>query len=786
MSFYQDPIVEATRKPHFNKAILVVIGLIIVVGGAAVVAAKQYNFLRSAKRAEPQEQTVTKTGGYQENVDMDIEKVPNYFAMAQKYGVNLSAEQKEYFKKNKFILLDTTQNFFTNNTFNFDEMATAIDKIGGSSNIVYRTPEDTKLINPDIVLHVYHKYFEMTLELLEEKEMTQYLSDFVDGLNVNLSEAIKTNNGATKERYQNLKAQMLVAKILLDNKSPKKPDYFSKPEEETAYVETDKKIDNIDNAKKLLLKNQQDLNPDLAKKVNVELEKIYAAKEIDKSELYGQYSDTQVTDYTQFTPRSHYSKNSTLRAYFRTMMYLGRNSYFLSKDVGVTDASLLAAQIGLPGKNGAPLDYWKKIVTVTDFYVGQSDDLSYNEWQGYLTKIVNNNEQLKLVGNAELINKITSSLNTLRLPKILSDVVIDESIADKTKSDLLRQSLSFRVFGQKFTYDASVLNDLTGGQEKSEVKLPSTPTALFISAIFGDKTAEKYSTDFLQREAGFTPEEADKFLVKLNLKKDEVSKVTKEQWFGSIGSAWLYVLGSLTKTFDSTYPTYMQSLAYLDKQIQTFLGSYAELKHDTLLYAKQSYAELGGGGGDMPIPPVVKGFVEPNIDFWQRFSDLLDRTESLYVNNGLFVNHSALERLKSFKEITAFYKRIAEAELAGTQISDEDYERLRVENLSFMVQPYTPIEADENSGKVALVADVHTDALKNQILYEATARPYLMWTLVGNENSPRLVAGLVYNHYEFTGPLTTRTTDEVWKDQVYNNTDKMPAKNSWYQSLIVH
>ena len=54
--------------------------------------------------------------------------------------------------------------------------------------------------------------------------------------------------------------------------------------------------------------------------------------------------------------------------------------------------------------------------------------------------------------------------------------------------------------------------------------------------------------------------------------------------------------GSLTHDFGASYPLYMQSPNFLDKQIQTSLGSYAELKHDTLLYAKQSYAEEGGGG----------------------------------------------------------------------------------------------------------------------------------------------------------------------------------------------
>jgi hypothetical protein len=51
------------------------------------------------------------------------------------------------------------------------------------------------------------------------------------------------------------------------------------------------------------------------------------------------------------------------------------------------------------------------------------------------------------------------------------------------------------------------------------------------------------------------------------------------------------------------------------------LGSWAELKHDTILYAKQVYAELGGGGTARPSPKLAQGYVEPVPAFtpgWRR------------------------------------------------------------------------------------------------------------------------------------------------------------------------
>ena len=51
----------------------------------------------------------------------------------------------------------------------------------------------------------------------------------------------------------------------------------------------------------------------------------------------------------------------------------------------------------------------------------------------------------------------------------------------------------------------------------------------------------------------------------------------------------------------------MQSDAWLDKQLNTSLGSWTELKHDTILYAKQAYAEMGAGGHFPPLPKEAQG-----------------------------------------------------------------------------------------------------------------------------------------------------------------------------------
>ena len=723
------------------------------------------------------------TPAYQESA-VPLSQVANYPAIKTKYGLSLSSAQEKFLADNRFLLVDYDQVPFFKTGLNFDQWLIDSDSLGGGS-IYDRKPEDAVLVTPDTVLHAYHKYFELTLEQLEQHELSQALGDFLTDLHANLARASKNSQGESKTRYQNLEAQIILARILFENKNVAKPNYFASPEEEIKYNDNDKTADSQENAQKLLARYSGDLTPALTDAIKADLQEIYTAKNVGASPLFKQYDEQIKTDYTQFTPRSHYAKNSALRAYFRTMIYLGRSSYLLNSRLGIKDTNLLVKQMAVKNTAAAPLENWKKISAVTSFYAGESDDLTYAEWNSFLANTLGAdvNSDADLIAEQN-IDKLMANLNKLRKPKILSDVIVDENIASRDKADLLNESLSFRIFGQKFSFDAWILNDLTAGQEKTEVKLPSTPSALFIPAAFGDERAKNYVAEFLKQSAGFSSAEISDFDAKLEQKSADIKKIKETEWFGSLGSSWLYILGSLTHNYGEHYPLYMQARPFLDKQIQAFLGSYTELKHDTLLYAKQSYAEMGAGGEDQPLPPIVKGFVEPNLEFWNRFNRLLNRTQQLFADNHLFKDNSAADRLSEFKKISALYAKIAEQELRGQAISDDDYEALRTVKLSFMAQPFEVVDPTETSGRTALIADIHTDAVKSQILYEATAKPSLMLVIVGNENSPRVAAGLVYNHYELTDKLDKRLTDEDWRGRVYEN-NGLPVKNFWYQSLLI-
>jgi hypothetical protein len=384
------------------------------------------------------------------------------------------------------------------------------------------------------------------------------------------------------------------------------------------------------------------------------------------------------------------------------------------------------------------------------------------------------------------LTKIAQQLGELRGPRILSDVIISERVFGQTKAELLASTKALRIFGQRFTFDGWVLNRLTAGQEQVTVRLPSTPTALFVPAALGDKAAREFAGAFLKQEAPpFSDAEVSGFYGKLDEVAADLKKVTETEWYSSVGTAWLKLLGTLPQTFGPGYPRYMQGKLFPIKQLQTFLGSYAELKHDTLLYVKQSFAEQGNGG-DEGRPPVPKGFVEPNMAFWQELARLVDYTAAGFKKYGLF--NKELEeygRLNNFKERVNFYTSLAAKELSGAPLSEAEYEKLRIGNLSFLASPFVEgAILEEKEKRSGLIADIHTDAVKGQILYEATGEPYFILALVGNEGVNRLTVGAAYNYYEFTGPLTSRYSDADWQERVYTMPPKLPPKPFWYKPLI--
>jgi len=209
------------------------------------------------------------------------------------------------------------------------------------------------------------------------------------------------------------------------------------------------------------------------------------------------------------------------------------------------------------------------------------------------------------------------------------------------------------------------------------------------------------------------------------------------------------------------------------------------LKHDTILYAKQVMAEMGGGGP--PEPP--HGYVEPNPEAYARLLALAQMTrDGLLLRNLMSdLTRGNLDNLISQLE---FLQDISQRELNGGAITDEEYWQIQywggtLEQFTLMAADTTgDMSRDLSDQKAALVADVATGTNDLQtlvVLEEAVGQPTPIYVIL--PDSPwRVALGAVYSYYEFTVPPSGRLTDEAWQAQVEAGTN--PAQPAWTQLFI--
>jgi hypothetical protein len=725
-----------------------------------------------------------------------VDQAANWQGVMKLLGVQLTPGQKKFLDEHKFLLIPKEATRFKgqmDDGWQYDEMLGMFDEVGGPESVEARLPEHARLVTPDVMLHAFHKYFENSLEYLERFDLAPLLRRFLHQAQIQALKYRAQSSGKLAARYEVVAAQLTVPLVILENAqwSMSYEERLKAGWSQEALTDKPDITESLEGALQGLGKFQKQFSPEVWGRMAQEIKSIYQATGVAVSPLYGQYAkDEEVkTDYTQFTPRSHYAKTSLLRAYFRAMMYLGRNSYFLNNPEGLADALLLAHLMASPGADGRPLvQDWLKLMEITAFYAGMPDDIGYPEWRNFVVKVLGTEKFSPAQAvNPEVLTKISQKLQELRGPRILSDAVVSPVMPVVTKQELLASTKAFRIFGQRFTFDAWALNRLTAGMEKVPVLLPSTPSALFVPAALGDKVAREFAGAFLKQSSpSFSEAEVTGFYGKLDEVAADLKKVKDEEWYSSLGAAWLKLLGALPKTFGPGYPLYMQGKLFPVKQLQTFLGSYTELKHDTLLYVKQSFAEAGNGPEEKR-PPVPRGFVEPNLAFWQELQRLIAYTSAGFKKYGLFAKElEEYGRLTRFKAKVNFYTSLALKELNGAPLTEAEYEKLRRESLAYLAQPFVEgAILEEKEKRAGLIADIHTDALEGQILYEATGEPYFILALVGNEGVSRLTVGVAFNHYEFTGPLGTRWSDADWQARVYTTPPQLPPKNFWYRALMV-
>ena len=74
-----------------------------------------------------------------------------------------------------------------------------------------------------------------------------------------------------------------------------------------------------------------------------------------------------------------------------------------------------------------------------------------------------------------------------------------------------------------------------------------------------------------------------------------ISGYDTSKWTKNLYNAWLWLLQPLLVDKPKGYPNWMRSFMWRQKDLVTSLSSWAQLRHDTILYVKQSYTRAAKG-----------------------------------------------------------------------------------------------------------------------------------------------------------------------------------------------
>lgn len=479
-------------------------------------------------------------------------------------------------------------------------------------------------------------------------------------------------------------------------------------------------------------------------------------------------------DYSQYVPRGHYTRDERLQRYFRAMMWYGRINLRLKQPRETQMALLITRLLRQTTVDGVPAAaLWANIYDPTVFMVGKADDLGFHEYGAVMEAVYGPEPTLALLADDTYLQTFIQTARQLPPPQINSMwVYIWEDKTDVTQG--------FRFMGQRFVLDAYIFGQLI----ERNVKDRWLPKGLDVFAALGSPEAytilqEMGETEYLHY---------DEQLAKV---QSQLAALEQDSWTQNLYWNWLYALQPLGAPKGEAYPPFMQTQAWARKDLHTALGSWTELKHDTILYAKQVMAELGGGGEE-EVPP--RGYVEPNPTAYARLRALTQMTRAGLDERGLLEGQGTLAQtayyLEELDEMLGFLQSVAERELRGEALSDDEYFRLKY--FGGWLERVTMAAADTPEGsyanefsedeQAALVADVATDP-QGQVLEEATGRIYEIYVVVPDGQGGLVLAkGGVYSYYEFAWPLSNRLTDEAWRQMVTEG--QQPAPPAWTSSFI--
>lgn len=449
-------------------------------------------------------------------------------------------------------------------------------------------------------------------------------------------------------------------------------------------------------------------------------------------------------DYSQFKVRGHYTRSEELGKFFRTMMWFGTVPYALTQEKGdlnpegMLQALLISYTTFSEAEGDCDAKLWSDIYQPTSLYVGLSDDINVFDINRLRLAVYGNQEEPDIFNDDDYMQKLKEAVKALPEPQIKAEFTQLSTPTGK----------QFRFMGQRYTLDGEILQNLIDSRKRP------IPSSLDVMGVIGSQTAEDLLFQVYKPQkswAAYTEEYK-------KLQKKIVGLET-DTWKKNLYSGWLWAIQDILTEYDenSGMPFFMTTDAWKYKSLNTALGSYTELKHDSVLYGKQAAAE-GGGPQDF----AACQYVEPSISLYYKLLYLTDFTLSVLKDKGM-LKEAFSEGAAEYKEYLNLLINCSKKELNNETLTEEEKKQLLWSGGKFesMIDNFIKGATGDISDRDVtdmLVTDIST--YSKSYLTLGTGYFDHIYVVIPVGGKLYLSRGSVYSFYEFTGD--TRLTDEEW------------------------
>ena len=461
-------------------------------------------------------------------------------------------------------------------------------------------------------------------------------------------------------------------------------------------------------------------------------------------------------DYSQFKVRGNYSKNENLKKYFKVNMLYSQELIHLenpdkSINLEAVKQAMLISRHML--KDEASFKLWQDIYKPISFLVENTEDTTPIDIYKSISKVTKDNS-VEAILEKNVVNAVADDIANKEDPKIKPD-----------------SGKVFAFLPQRAVVDNTWLQNLVDTDPHSKRPVVS---GVDLMALLGNSLAERLT---LTNEDNL---KWDKFKEKYDETKAIVDARTDKEEKANIYRTWLWVLKAFNNEYGEGYPDFMRSEKWQYKDLNTALASWAQLKHDTILYAKQFGAECGG---DEPMD--MRHYVEPNVNLYRRVKYLVGLTMDADEKYSL-LNDEQKARLKDFADMLEFLIKVSIEELKDETTSDEDNERLKLIG-GEMENIFIAFNKDESGGEfeippvdrdTANVADLQkigpnvVDKPEGSFLEVGSGRFSTIYVVYRLNGKYYLGSGSVMNYYEFYSEK--RLDNNEFKEMlpIYNEGEK--------------